>query len=90
MKRNTTQRDRDRAVIRRHKPPCGICQGDIDYTLRTPHPDSFEVDHIVPITKGGTDSLANKQASHRRCNRAKSDKLAGDLAPRTFVTTRTW
>ena len=64
--RDTTIRDRDRAVIRRTKPPCGICGGDIDYTLRTPHPDSFEVDHIVPLSKGGTDELANKQAAHRR------------------------
>lgn len=95
--RSTTTRDRDRAVIRRTKPPCGICEGEIDYTLRSPHPDSFEVDHIIPLGPSPTpermaelDVLANKQASHRRCNRAKSDRLLEEIGPRTFVTDRTW
>lgn len=45
---------------------------------------------MIPLNKGGTDTLDNKQASHRRCNRAKWDKLAENLAPRTFETWRTW
>jgi 5-methylcytosine-specific restriction endonuclease McrA len=88
--RNTTVRDRDRARIRRTKPPCGICGSEIDYTLRYPHLDSFVVDHIIPIAKGGLDVIENKQAAHSRCNRAKSDQLATDTAPRTYVTTRDW
>jgi 5-methylcytosine-specific restriction endonuclease McrA len=88
--RNTTQRDRDRAAIRRTKAPCGICSIDIDYTLPHTDPMSFVVDHIIPFSKGGVDDLSNKQAAHRVCNRAKSDKLADDDAPRTFVTSRTW
>ena len=88
--RSTTQRDQDRRAIRRTKPPCGICGGFIDYALRSPDPDSFEVDHVVPLARGGTDTLDNKQASHRRCNRDKWHKVAEDMAPRTFVTTRTW
>ena len=64
--RSTTIRDRDRAVIRRTKPPCGICEGEIDYSLKAPDPESFEVDHIIPLARGGTDELANKQAAHRR------------------------
>lgn len=88
--RSTTTRDRDRAYIRRTKPPCGICEGEIDYSLRHPHPRSFVVDHILPLNKGGTDTLDNKQAAHRDCNRTKSDKTSDELAPRSFVTTRTW
>lgn len=90
--RNTATRDRDRNAIRRTKPPCGICELPIDYTL--PHTDqrSFVVDHIVPLNKGGADTLENKQAAHRDCNRIKSDSLPSDHdhAPRTFVTARTW
>jgi 5-methylcytosine-specific restriction endonuclease McrA len=37
----------------------------------------YEVDHVIPRNRGGSDELANKQASHRRCNRAKSDRLDG-------------
>lgn len=88
--RNTTQRDRDRAAIRRTKPPCGICEGEIDYTLNHLDPDSYVVDHIIPFSRGGADDLSNKQAAHRSCNRTKSDKLAEDDAPRAFVTSRTW
>lgn len=87
--RSTTVRDRGRAVIRRTKPPCGICGGDIDYDLRSPDPMSFEVDHILAIDNGGTDTLDNKQASHRKCNRDKWNRLP-TAAPRRFVTTRTW
>ena len=64
--RSTTQRDRDRAVIRRAKPPCGICEQPIDYSLPYLDPMSFVVDHIIPVVKGGPDELANKQAAHRR------------------------
>lgn len=95
--RNTTTRDRHRSVIRRDRPPCHLCGEDIDYTLRSPHLMSFEVDHIIPLDRGGSDDLDNKAASHRDCNRKKSNQLAEEMAqqaaqsgPRTFVTSRTW
>ena len=95
--RSTTTRDRDRAAIRRTKPPCGICEQPIDYTLKSPDPMSFEVDHIVPLASARTpderaalDALNNKQATHRVCNRAKWKAMPGDLAPRTFITSRSW
>jgi len=88
--RSTTTRDRDRRAIARTKPPCGICEQPIDYTLKSPDPMSFEVDHVIAVNNGGTDTLENKQASHRACNRAKWDRLAETLGPRTFVTDRSW
>lgn len=69
--RNTATRDRDRNAIRRTKPPCGICEQDINYDLASPDPMSFEVDHILALANGGADTLDNKQASHRKCNRDK-------------------
>lgn len=103
--RNTTIRDQHRRAIARTKPPCGIyllhgpgedeCR--IDYSLKSPHPMSFEVDHIIPLGPNPSleriaelDVLSNKQASHRACNREKWGRLAETLGPRTFVTTRTW
>ena len=88
--RNTATRDRHRTAIRRTKPPCGICEGEIDWDLQWPDPMCFVVDHVIPLNRGGLDVLENKQASHAKCNRAKSDRLAEELGPRTFVTTRTW
>ena len=88
--RNTATRDRDRAAIKRTKPPCHICEQPIDYALKTPDPMSFEVDHLIPLARGGTDTLANKAASHRACNRAKWHTMPEDDVPRTCVTSRTW
>ena len=38
-------------------------------------PSKMEVDHIIPISEGGTDSLNNLQASCRACNRYKGKKF---------------
>jgi 5-methylcytosine-specific restriction endonuclease McrA len=92
--RNTTTRDRHRAVIRRGRPPCHLCGDDIDYALRSPDLMSFEVDHIIPLARGGSDELDNKAASHRKCNQEKAAHLAEEIAaavgPRGYVTSRTW
>ena len=37
----------------------------------------LEVDHIIPISKGGTDDIDNLTTSCRKCNREKSGKLIG-------------
>ena len=100
-RRSTTTRDRHRAALRRGKPPCGICHEDIDYTLPHLDPMGYVVDHVIPLARGGADTLENKQPAHRTCNEAKADKLPSELAaeaeaqaamagPRTYVTTRTW
>lgn len=77
--RRTAQRDRDRAIIRRGHPACGICGEPIDYTLPYLDPGEFVVDHVIALNRGGLDQLSNKQAAHRACNRDKGDK---DHAPR--------
>ena len=33
----------------------------------------LEIDHIKPLSKGGRDTLENKQALCQRCNNAKAD-----------------
>lgn len=76
-RRSTALRDRHRAIIRRSRPPCHICGGEIDYDLPYLHPYSFVVDHVIPLALGGPDTIENKASSHRACNRAKSDKLPG-------------
>ncbi|MBF6350348.1 HNH endonuclease [Nocardia flavorosea] len=93
MQRSTSTRDRHRTLIARGRPPCGICGGDIDYSLPHLDPGEYVIDHIVPLARGGADTLDNLQPAHRHCNRQKADKDP-DTAPRpayrTFVTDRTW
>ncbi|MFZ2228296.1 MAG: HNH endonuclease signature motif containing protein [Candidatus Nanopelagicaceae bacterium] len=77
-KSKTSIRDRHRKILRARRGPCGICKGDIDYSLPYLHPLSFEVDHVLPTAKGGPDVIENKQASHRKCNREKSAHIEWD------------
>lgn len=93
MNRNTTIRDKHRAIIAKDKPPCGICGGEIDYEAPHLDPGEFTVDHIVPLSITGPagDVLENKQAAHRHCNRQSGAKLKVDYAPtETRVTKRQW
>mgnify|MGYP001950775089 FL=1 len=48
----------------------------MDFSLKNPHPMSAQVDHLIPVSKGGHPSdISNLQLVHRTCNRQKSDKL---------------
>lgn len=88
VKRNTTVRDRHRAEIRKGEPPCALCGNAIDYTLPHLHPLEYVVDHIVPLVRGGADTLENKQAAHRVCNRDKGAGKRVEVVPLT--TMRAW
>ena len=43
----------------------------------------LEVDHIAPVSKGGTDDIDNLQALCNQCNGGKSDRYATDHRRRT-------
>lgn len=49
------------------KGTCGICDTSLD--------GKFEMDHIIPLSKGGLHIGANIQLAHRYCNRSKKDRL---------------
>lgn len=57
--------------------PCARCGGYINPNLDPRSPWSFTLDHIVPLSKGG--SLldpANARSMHRRCNSARGNRTA--------------
>jgi 5-methylcytosine-specific restriction endonuclease McrA len=57
---------------------CSICGGHIDKSLKTPHPLSAELEHVVPLSCGGAAyRRENLAIAHRRCNRFKSNKVLG-------------
>ena len=101
MNRNTTTRDRHRHIIAEglhpspygYHPPCFHCGDPIDYDAHHHHPMSFQVDHVTPLSHAqpgeDLDTLDNKVPSHRKCNRAKSDKR-GWRPGVTYTTTRNW
>lgn len=70
------QFDKNRKKIYATQTVCGICGKPVDFSLKSPHPLSACVDHIIPVAKGGHPSdIENLQLAHRSCNRLKSDKL---------------
>jgi len=43
--------------------------------MRRKHPDPLapSIDHVIPLSKGGTNDLANLRLSHWGCNYSKRD-----------------
>lgn len=52
---------------------CGICGKKVNKDLSFPHPYSASLDHIVPLSKGGTHTYSNVQLAHFICNSKKRD-----------------
>ena len=53
---------------------CGICGGVIDMSLDWPDLESFTIDHIKPLSKGGEHNHQNIQPAHLKCNVRKHAK----------------
>lgn len=52
--------------------PCAICGRPIDYSLPAGHPMSYELDEVVPVSRGGSPTdPRNVQPAHRICNERK-------------------
>jgi 5-methylcytosine-specific restriction endonuclease McrA len=65
-----------RRVWRALRGLCGLC------ALPVPFED-MQVDHIKPVSKGGSHSYTNVQPSHPACNRRKSNR---EVAPWAYAT----
>jgi len=42
-----------------------------------PHPKAPTIDHVIPLSKGGTHEPANVQLAHYYCNSIKADGAWG-------------
>ena len=49
--------------------------GDNCYLCNKPIDNDYHLDHIIPISKGGTDLIENIRPTHPLCNLQKGDKL---------------
>lgn len=77
-KRNPRRRSGRDALVRRVRAlgePCWICGLPIDATLPAGHPLAFELDELVPVSKGGSPvDMRNVAGAHRLCNQWRSNR----------------
>lgn len=67
-------------VIETYGTDCHLCGGAIDLAAprTTGQPGwekSLHIDHVIPLSKGGDDTLENVRPSHGKCNVRKHNKI---------------
>lgn len=90
---NGNARRKLRARLRSEGRPCHICGLCIDYALPAGDPMSFEVDELVPVSRGGDPlDYTNVGAAHRICNQRRGNRMPGDVGARglSVVRTKAW
>ena len=59
-------------VLQRDEYSCQLCHEQVDWSVAAKYPT---LDHIVPISKGGSHTYKNVQVAHQLCNSRKRDVL---------------
>lgn len=66
----------DKDIRMAHGDVCYLCNENINFRLKFPHPKSRSVDHVIPLSRGGSHTLGNVAMTHYQCNQIKSAKDA--------------
>lgn len=79
--RTTYNKNRQRILSAASSTLCPLCGLELDTSIKDKNnPLYVEVDHIIPISRGGHPSdIDNLQAVHRICNRKKSDRTLSEM-----------
>lgn len=62
-------------IFERDKWHCQLCRKKVNRNAVVPHPKAPVLDHILPLSQGGTHEPANVQLACFMCNAIKSDGL---------------
>ena len=82
---NGAARRKIRARLKAEQRGCWICRAfgrpdAINYDLPARHPGSFEVDELLPVSKGGSPiDYNNVDATHRSCNGWRGNKSVDEV-----------
>lgn len=71
----TVEEIRPLDVYERDEWTCGLCQQPVSAATLWPHPHSPSLDHVLPLSKGGTHTWDNVQLAHLRCNVSKGNRV---------------
>lgn len=61
---------------------CHLCGERIDPECKFPDSGSVSIDHVIPLSLGGDDTLENVKAAHLGCNVGKGNRVAPEQATR--------
>ena len=67
-------------VLKLHGNTCHICDQEIDLSAsrwagRGDWENGLQFDHVIPLSKGGSDTIDNIKPSHALCNIIKGNKI---------------
>lgn len=66
------------AIAERDRWLCGLCGTRVPPGARHPDPRAPSLDHIVPLSRGGTNEASNLQLTHLICNLQKRDSAKNE------------
>ena len=67
------------SVIRERGNKCHLCGKRIDLKLSGLHPMGLNIEHLIPVSQGGTNDFDNLHIAHRRCNLARGNRGPAQL-----------
>lgn len=74
------------AVFKRDRWRCHLCGKHAPAALRGTYADAApKLDHVIPLSQGGSHSWSNVALAHRQCNAAKSSRVLGQLLLDAFA-----
>lgn len=74
-------------IYNRDKWICQICKKPVKKELSFPHPKCASLDHVIPLSRGGTHESENVQLAHLSCNTSKGNRV-GDINSRPALLKR--
>jgi 5-methylcytosine-specific restriction endonuclease McrA len=72
-KRTERKRSLRNELVARYGRACWLCNRPIA------HGDTLSIDHVRPLSKGGSSKIKNLRLAHERCNRKRGDGPVPEL-----------
>lgn len=70
-----------RRICERDHWVCHICSRPIEASIAVRRTESPTIDHVIPLSRGGTDDESNLKAAHWSCNCRKGTKIGWKAVP---------
>lgn len=81
MARRNIPKEERKAVYEKYNGHCAYCGEEIAY-------EKMQVDHLIPLHKGGADNLQNYMPSCRKCNQYKHTLSLEDFREQIGLTVK--